>query len=82
MKQRFFNVILVILLLTLLASCVSIKTTKALREENALLKEYVIATESFLDTLNDEYDWVDAYDPYDYYDAVGNLMDKGLLPRR
>lgn len=29
---------------------------------------YNKATEDLLDTLDNEYNWVDAYDPQDYYD--------------
>lgn len=34
---------------------------------------YYHATEELLDTLEDRYNWVDAYDPEDYYEAVDNL---------
>lgn len=30
---------------------------------------YNKATEDLLDTLDNEYNWVDAYDPQDYYDS-------------
>lgn len=30
-------------------------------------------TEELLDTLNSEYDWVDAFDPYDYYESREKL---------
>lgn len=82
MKQRLFNCILVILLLILLVSCASIKTTATLRHENQLYKDYVTATEAFLDQLDDDYDWIDAYDPYDYYEAVENLVANGLMTER
>lgn len=36
-------------------------------------KEYYKATENLLDTLENHYNWVDAFDPQDYYDAVGRL---------
>lgn len=36
-------------------------------------KEYYKATENLLDTLENHYNWVDAFDPQDYYDAVGKL---------
>lgn len=29
--------------------------------------------EELLDTLNSEYDWVDAFDPYDYYESRAKL---------
>lgn len=36
-------------------------------------KEYYKATEDLLDTLENHYNWVDAFDPQDYYDAVDRL---------
>jgi hypothetical protein len=38
-------------------------------------RNYYQATEKFLDELDVEYDWVDAFDPQDYYDAVSKLND-------
>ena len=35
--------------------------------------EYYKATEDFLDELDQHYDWVDAFDPYDYYEAIDKL---------
>ena len=34
---------------------------------------YNKATEDLLDSLNNEYNWVDAYDPQDYYDSRDKL---------
>lgn len=34
---------------------------------------YNKATEDLLDTLNNEYDWVDAFDPQDYYESRAKL---------
>lgn len=36
-------------------------------------RDYYNATESFLDTLDHYYDWVDGFDPYEYYEAKENL---------
>ena len=33
-------------------------------------REYYNATEALLDTLEKEYNWVDKYDAYEYYDAI------------
>ena len=30
-------------------------------------------TEELLDTLNSEYDWVDVFDPYNYYESRAKL---------
>lgn len=38
-------------------------------------KDYYQATEKFLDELDVEYDWVDAFDPQDYYDAASKFRD-------
>lgn len=45
-------------------------------EVNHLLSAYDSynkATEDLLDTLNNEYDWVDAFDPQDYYESRAKL---------
>lgn len=34
---------------------------------------YHKATEELLDTLDNQYDWVDAFDPYDYYESRAKL---------
>lgn len=34
---------------------------------------YNKATEELLDTLDSQYNWVDAIDPYDYYDSRAKL---------
>ena len=34
---------------------------------------YNKATEELLDTLDNQYDWVDAFDPYEYYDSRAKL---------
>ena len=34
---------------------------------------YNKATEDLLDSLNNEYNWVDAYDPQDYYESRAKL---------
>lgn len=42
-------------------------------------QHYFNAAEKLLDELDDRYDWVDAFDPQDYYDAaqsVRNLQNK------
>ena len=34
---------------------------------------YNKATEDLLDTLDNQYDWVDAFDPQDYYESKAKL---------
>ena len=36
-------------------------------------RDYYDATESLLDTLDHYYNWVDGFDPYEYYEARENL---------
>ena len=38
-------------------------------------KNYYEATEAFLDTLEKYDNWVDRFDPYDYYEAVKELKE-------
>ena len=41
--------------------------------DTAKYYNYYKATEKFLDELDQHYDWVDAFDPYEYYDAVDKI---------
>ena len=43
--------------------------------DTALYYNYYKATESFLDELDQHYDWVDAFDPEAYYDAVEQIKN-------
>lgn len=47
-----------------------------LQYKTELIKAYGAynkATEELLDTLDNHYDWVDAFDPYDYYESKAKL---------
>ena len=47
-----------------------------LKYKTELIKAYDAynkATEELLDTLDSQYDWVDAFDPYDYYESREKL---------
>lgn len=55
------------------------KATITLEQENKLLWDYYYSAENLLDTLETKYQWVDAIDNYDYYDAVEALYDNNLL---
>lgn len=35
--------------------------------------DYYNATEALLDTLDNDCNWVDRFDPYEYYEALENL---------
>ena len=47
-----------------------------LQYKTELIKAYDAynkAAEELLDTLDNQYDWVDAFDPYDYYESRAKL---------
>ena len=43
------------------------------REMISLYENYYDATEALLDTLDNHYDWVDAFDPEDYYVSIEKI---------
>lgn len=55
------------------------KVTTSLEKENELLWDYYYSAENLLDTLEMKYQWVDALDNYEYYDAVEALYDNNLI---
>jgi hypothetical protein len=55
------------------------KEKVSLEQENKLLWDYYYASENLLDTLEMKYNWVDAIENYEYYDAVEALYDNNLL---
>jgi hypothetical protein len=55
------------------------KATITLEQENKLLWDYYYASENLLDTLETKYQWVDAVESYEYYDAVEALYDNNLI---
>lgn len=55
------------------------KATITLEQENKLLWDYYYSAENLLDTLETKYQWVDAIDNYDYYDAVDALYENNLI---
>lgn len=46
-----------------------------LSNELAIYKEYHDATEEFLDTLENDCNWVDRYDPESYYQAIYKIYN-------
>lgn len=40
----------------------------------AVYEEYYKATEEFLDTLENHFNWVDGFDPMPYYESVGEVL--------
>lgn len=46
------------------------------KKQNKIIKTYNAynkSTEEFLDTLENDYNWIDVYDPYDYYESRAKL---------
>ena len=50
----------------------SVATSKLVKYLEAY-DAYSKSTEELLDTLENQYNWVDAFDPYDYYDSRAKL---------
>lgn len=70
MKQKsLFYAVLVLLVTNMIAI---IGWSKSMDQVDDYHRYYV-ATEEFLDELDKHYDWVDAFDPEDYYEAVSKL---------
>ena len=67
MKKNILIAVLVLVVLILAG------VTLYQSERLSAHKEYYKATENLLDTLENHYNWVDSFDPQDYYDAVGRL---------
>lgn len=57
----------------LIAASIIVLYSCSMQKELNAYKAYYKATEAVLDTLESHYNWVDAFDPYDYYEAVENL---------
>jgi hypothetical protein len=55
------------------------KEKVSLEVENKLLWDYYYASENLLDTLETKYQWVDAVENYEYYDAVEALYENNLI---
>lgn len=55
------------------------RETISLEQENKLLWDYYYASENLLDTLETKYQWVDAVESYEYYDAVDALYENNLI---
>lgn len=69
MRQKVI-IMLLLIALTLSSVAVFLQNRKIEKLEN-----YHEAAEMLLNDLDREYDWVDAFDPYEYYDAVDALRD-------
>lgn len=70
MKQRDYIVVIIALLIGNIASLVGWNMSI---NDTAKYYNYYQTTEKFLDELDHHYDWVDAYDPEEYYEAVSKI---------
>ena len=74
MKKTFFLCLLVAMVASEAGFMVCQNTT--VKQQSNLIEAYDAynkATEELLDTLNNQYDWVDAFDPCDYYESRTKL---------
>lgn len=74
MKKTFFLCSLVAMVASEAGFMVCQNTT--VKQQSNLIEAYDAynkATEELLDTLNNQYDWVDAFDPSDYYESRTKL---------
>lgn len=53
-----------------------------LRDIVMAYEDYYKATEEFLDTLENHFNWVDGFDPMNYYDAVEQLHNREINVKR
>lgn len=51
----------------------TIEANELKREMISLYENYYDATEALLDTLDNHYDWVDAFDPEEYYTSIEKI---------
>ena len=63
------------MIIGMVAGFVVCQNTNNTRVNNLLsaYNSYNKATEDLLDTLDNKYDWVDAFDPQDYYESRAKL---------
>lgn len=67
MKKNYVIAVLVLVVLALAG------VTLYQSERIVAYQEYYEGAEELLDTLENHFNWVDRFDPYNYYEAVENL---------
>lgn len=67
MKKNYIIAVLVLVVLALAG------VTLYQSERIVAYQEYYEGAEELLDTLESHFNWVDGFDPYNYYEAVENL---------
>jgi hypothetical protein len=70
MKQK--NLIIVVIALLVMNVVTVLEWSKSMDQVDDY-HQYYVATEDLLDRLDQHYNWVDAFDPQDYYDAASKL---------
>lgn len=70
MKQK--NLIIAVIILLVMNVVTILGWSKSMNQVDDY-HHYYVATEDLLDRLDQHYDWVDAFDPQDYYDAASKL---------
>lgn len=79
--KNTFTICILSIILGMIAGFVaghSVATSESVKYLEAY-DAYNKATEKLLDTLDNQYDWVDAFDPCDYYDSrtkLDSLLEK------
>lgn len=73
MKQKSLVIAVIVLLVMNVVTIIG--WSKSMNQVDEY-HQYYVATEDFLDELDQHCDWVDAFDPQDYYDAASKLRNK------
>lgn len=73
MKQK--NLVIAVIVLLVMNVVTIIGWSKSMNQVDEY-HQYYKASEKLLDELDQHYDWVDAFDPQDYYDAASKLRNK------
>lgn len=73
MKQK--SLIIAVIVLLVMNVVTVIGWSKSMNQVDEY-HHYYVATEALLDTLENEYNWIDAIDNYEYYDAASKLRNK------
>jgi len=72
MKQKSLVIAVIVLLVMNVVTVIG--WSKSMNQVDAYYYYYK-STEALLDTLENEYGWVDAIDSYEYYDAASKLRN-------
>ena len=72
MKQKY---LLLVVLVLLVSNVFCLAGWNSSMNQIDKYHYYYKSTEALLDTLENEYNWIDAIDNYEYYDAVSQLRN-------